>query len=127
MADIEKENLVVQRFVWKDEEHKCEAGRLLYALTEMTTNSQHVTSCKDEAVVGYLKDKGIAEVVDDTLHLVEGKMNEAEDLGNKISEHVGKEIESIPTTKKLQMMPSIFMMAVPLPCSQPVEEKKNEE
>lgn len=123
-GDIEKENIVLQRFVWKDAEHKCEAGQLLYALTELTIKEDHTTSCTDENVEAYLTNKGLVQKVDAGLKLVDGKYQEAEDLGNRISEHVGSEIESIPSNKKIHLAPSIFMMAVPLPCTQQSESEE---
>lgn len=126
-GDIEKENIVLQRFVWKDDKHKCEAGQLLYALTELTIKEDHTTSCTDENVEAYLTNKGLVQKVDAGLKLVDGKYQEAEDLGNRISEHVGSEIEAIPSNKKIQLAPSIFMMAVPLPCTQSNETAEESE
>lgn len=125
-GDIEKENIILQRFVWKDNDHKCEAGKLLFALTELTTNEQHITACNDEQVASYLKDKGLVETIDNELHLIEGKAAEADELGNQISDYIGNEIESLPVDKEIHFVPSIHMMAVPIPCMQPVEEKKEE-
>lgn len=125
-GDIEKENIVLQRFMWKEDDHKCEAGKLLFALTELTTSDQHVTSCGDPNIEEYLTEKGIVEKVDDTLHLVAGKQAEAEDLGNRISDHIGNEIESLPVDKEIHFVPSIHMVAVPIPCLQPKEEPKDE-
>ena len=115
-GDIEKENITLQRFMWTDENHKCEAGRLLFALNELTMSEKHMSSCNDESVVDYLKDKGIVEQNDQGIHLVDGKFDEAENLGNRISDHVGSAIEAIPVDKKIHFLPSIHMMAVPLPC-----------
>lgn len=123
-GDIEKENIILQRFVWKDANHKCEAGKLLFAITELTTNEQHTTSCTDKNIESYLTDKGIVERVDNELHLVEGKAAEAEDLGNKISDHIGNEIESLPVDKEIHFVPSIHMVAVPIPCFQENEDNK---
>ena len=55
MGNIETENITVQKFVWKDGSHTCEAGTLLYALTELTDTKSHVTKCSDESVISYLK------------------------------------------------------------------------
>lgn len=123
-GDIEKENIILQRFVWKDKNHKCEAGKLLFAITELTTNEQHVTSCVDKNIESYLTDKGLVERVDNELHLVKDKASEAEDLGNKISDYIGNEIESLPVDKEIHFVPSIHMVAVPIPCFQEKEESK---
>ena len=116
-GDIEKENIVLQRFMWKDGDYKCEAGKLLYALTELTSSEQHKTHCSDKTVLDYLSNKGIIEQANNEVKLVDGKYKEAEDLGNKISDHVGSEIESIPVNKTIHFVPSIYIMPVPIPCA----------
>ena len=125
-GDIEKENVVLQRFMWKDGNTKCEAGKLLFALTELTVSEQHTTSCTDSTVSSYLKEKGLVEQIDNELHLVDGQMDAANDLGNQISDHIGSEIEALPINKTIHFAPSIYMVAVPVPCFQQ-NDNQNEE
>ena len=114
-GDIEKENIIVQRFMWKDGDHKCEAGKLLMTLMELTLNEKHTTSCTEENIVSYLEEKGIVNIVDNSVKLADGKMNDAETLGDTISDYIGDAIESLPVDKEIKFMPSIHMMAIPIP------------
>lgn len=127
-VDVEKENIVLQRFMWNDNDHKCEAGKLLCALTELVDTDKHVSTCNDEEVKSYLKDKGFVEETETGLKLVDTKKQDAERLGNQISEHIEQEIESLPINKSMHFI-TIHTMAVPLPCcmtSENQEEKKDE-
>ena len=131
-GDIEKEPCVVQQFMWKDGEHKCEAGKLLFALMKLTEAENHVSSNDDKSVSQYLVDKGLVEVdqEDASLHLIESRYDEAVELGNQISDHIGAEIESLPVDINVQLLPSIHLMAIPLPVfknQEEPQEQKNEE
>lgn len=128
-VDIEKENIVLQRFMWSDNEHKCEAGKLLCTLTELVDTDKHTSSCDDESIKAYLKDKGIAEDTDAGLKLVSNMKQDAEQLGNQISQHIDHEIESLPLDKAIRFI-TVHTMAVPLPCcsvSKKDDEKTNKE
>ena len=126
MGDIETSNVILQRFVWKDGQHKCEAGKLLCALTELTDSEQHTTKCVDQDVSSYLKEKGLVEDSEAGLHLIDTKMKDAETLGNQISDHIGNMIESIPVNKSIHFAPSILMSPVPIPCYQKQDETKKD-
>ena len=116
MGNIEKENITLQSFMWKDGNHKCEAGKLLCALTELTDTVQHTTTHVDDGITAYLKEKGLVEETESGLKLASNKEEEATQLGMQISDYIGKEFESIPINKQVRIMPSILITPVPIPC-----------
>ena len=115
MSDhIETENIQCLRFVYTEGEHKCPAGSLLSTIITLTESQKDDTVIQDKEIADYLTDKGLIESTGkNTYQKVANKQDDLIDLGNKVSEAIGSEIESLNVDPNVNLGYSLHMLPVP--------------
>ena len=116
MSNIERQDVTVQRFMWRDNGHTCGAGSLLSAITVLTETQKEGNFLGDSSVTNYLKDQGFVEDLGDNFFKpVSDKKDELIELGNRVSEAIGDEMEALPINTEIVLAPTIKIMPVPIP------------
>ena len=112
MNNIERKDITVQRFVYtSDDGHTCGAGSLLSAITVLTESQKEDNFIGNEEVSDLLKSGGyITEISDHRFKVIDNKKEELIDLGNKVSEAIGNEMEALPVNTEIVLSPTIKIM-----------------
>ena len=114
MSNIKRENVVVQRFLWTDDSgHQCSAGGLLSAISILTESQKDKNFIDNQEVADVLRSSGLVEEIEKNKFKVsEEKREELVELGNKVSEAIGNELESIPVNTEIVLTPTIKICPV---------------
>ena len=111
---IEKENIQSVRFMFSDGEHRCQAASLLSTIITLTDSQKSSNTIDDPEVANYLQDKGLVEETEDhKFHCAEHKHDELVDLGNRVSDAIGKELEELPVDENMSLPYSVHLLPTP--------------
>jgi hypothetical protein len=108
---IERQEVVTQRFTWKDGSCSCGAGDLLCTITLLTESQKPDNYIDMPEVTDYLKNKGLIEqTADHRFKPIEEKREELVALGDDVSNAIGTEIENLPANMEIKLAPSIHLI-----------------
>lgn len=109
---IERKDVTVQRFIYtSDDGHKCGAGSLLSTISVLTESKKEDNFIGNEEVSSLLKAGGyIEETTDNRFKVKEDKKEELVELGNKVSEAIGNEMEALPVNTEVILAPTVKIM-----------------
>lgn len=95
---IERQEVIVNQFIWNENGYSLPAGELLFILTTLTRSQLETNYIGDANIANYLTSLGLIEKTgNDQYKVCPGKERIARGLGDRVSSAVDKELRKIVT------------------------------
>lgn len=92
---LERQEVIVNQFVWKENGYSVPAGELLFALTTLTQCQDRGCYLGHQGVIEYLTTLGLIEQQETGYKICDGKHRTCIGLGNRVSNAVDDELRNI--------------------------------
>lgn len=92
---LERQEVIVNQFIWKENGFVIPAGELLFALTTLTQCYNKSCYLGHQGVVEYLTSLGLIEQQETGYKICDGKHRACSSLGNRVSNAVDNELRSL--------------------------------